>query len=140
MTDHPFTQVFAKAWAAPSLDSLMAPLREDVLLVQPLSGPLHGKAAARAAFSQILYRFPGLRGETHQGSVGDNGALFIDWTMIAPVGRRELAIPVIDRFEFIDGAVKRRDAYFDPMPIITAVASSPVSLIRHTASIFRRGQ
>ena len=135
MKSHPFVAIFAEAWAEPSLDSLMAPLRDDVMLVQPLSG----KKAARAAFAKILYRFPGLRGEVRGGASGDDGILFIDWTMFVSVGSRTLAVPVVDRFEFAENAVKRRDAFFDHLPILTAVATSPVTLIRHARSFLPGG-
>ena len=117
----------------------MAPLRDDVILVQPLSRPLFGKEEARAAFAKILYRFRGLRGEVRSGASGDDGSLFIDWTMFVPFGSSTLAVPIVDRFEFVEDAVKRRDAFFDPLPILTAVATSPVSLIRHTRSFLPGG-
>ena len=139
MKSHPFVANFAEAWAEASLDSLMAPLRDDVVLVQPLSRPLLGKAAARAAFAKILYRFPGLRGEVRGEASGDDGVLFIDWIMFVPVGSRTLAVPVMDRFEFVENAVRRRDAFFAPLPILRAVATSPGALIRYARSFLSGG-
>lgn len=136
---HPFISTFGDIWADPTLDGLMSSLRDDVRLVQPLSAPLEGKAAARLAFKRILHQFPGLRGEV-KGGLGEGSLVFIDWAMIAPVGGREIAIPVIDKFTLQDDMVKERVAYFDPTPVSRAVLRSPSSLMRSvTAQFIRRG-
>jgi len=139
---HPFIDQFAAAWAAPTLDSLMAPLREDVTLIQPLSPPLRGKPAAMRAFRRILAQYPGLRGDVH-GGLGEDSVVLIDWTMKVPVGRRVLDIPVIDRFDLHDasvpsgdGVVMKRVAYFDPTPILRATLTSPVSWARQLRAAF----
>ena len=139
MKSHPFVAIFAEAWAEPSLDSLMAPLRDDVILVQPLSGTFVRQESGTRRFRKDSLRFPGLRGEVRGGASGDDGILFIDWTMFVSVGSRTLAVPVVDRFEFAENAVKRRDAFFDHLPILTAVATSPVTLIRHARSFLPGG-
>lgn len=136
---HPFIETFRMIWKEPTLDGLMASLRDDVVLIQPLSAPLEGKAAARLAFRRILHQFPGLRGEV-KGGLGQGPLVFIDWTMIAPVGGREIAIPVIDKFTLQGDMVKERVAYFDPTPVSRAVMRSPASLVRSvTARFIRRG-
>lgn len=135
-SDHPFIQQFRDVWSNPTLDDLMAPLREDVTLIQPLSAALNGKQAARKAFRKILTRFPGLQGEVH-GGLGNGEHVFIDWTMIVPIGRGEQRLPVIDKVTLIDGLVKERVAYFDPSPLFGPIARSPKTLGRHLLSAFR---
>ncbi len=133
---HPFVQTFTDVWARPTLDSLMAPLRDDVTLIQPLSKPLYGKQAARKAFRQILTRFPGLKGEIHGGE-GSGDTVFIDWTMVVPIGRKKHHLPVIDKVTLEDGLVKERIAYFDPSPLFGPIARSPLTLARHVAAAFK---
>lgn len=132
-TAHPFIQHFADAWRGPSLESLMAPLREDVTLIQPMSRPLVGKPAASKAFRRILAQYPGLSGDVH-GGMGEGSLVMIDWTMKVPIGGKVLSIPVIDRFVLADDGtqfqtgkdiVVQRTAYFDPLPILKATMSSP---------------
>ncbi len=136
---HPFVDTFRSIWADPTLDGLMSTLRDDVVLIQPLSPVLNGKDAARLAFRRILHQFPGLRGEV-AGGLGDGNLVFIDWTMIAPIGGRDIRIPVIDKFTLQDGMVTERVAYFDPTPVTRAVMRSPSTLLRSAAAQFiRRG-
>jgi len=133
---HPFIQKFRQVWENPSLDDLMAPLREDVTLIQPLAQPLHGKKVARKAFRKILMRFPGMRGDVH-GGLGSDNLIFIDWTMIVPIGRSEQRLSVIDKVTLEDGLVKERTAYFDPSPLFGPISRSPKTLGRHLLSAFR---
>lgn len=133
--NHPFIQEFREIWNNPTLDDLMAPLREDVTLIQPLSEPLHGKDAARKAFRKILVQFPGLQGDVH-GGLGAGDLIFIDWTMIVPIGRGEQRLPVTDKVILEDGLVKERTAYFDPSPLFGPIARSPKTLGRHLLAAF----
>jgi hypothetical protein len=134
-SQHPFIETFRQVWANPTLDDLMAPLREDVTLIQPLSEPLHGKDAARKAFRKILAQFPGLQGDIH-GGLGAGDLIFIDWTMIVPIGRGEQRLPVIDKVVLEDGLVKERTAYFNPSPLFGPIARSPRTLGRHLLAAF----
>ncbi len=133
---HPFIQTFRDIWSRPTLDDLMAPLCEDVTLIQPLSKPLYGKTAARSAFRKILTRFPGLLGDVHGGQ-GSGDIVFIDWTMVVPVGRNEHRLPVIDKVTLQEGLVKERVAYFDPSSLFGPIARSPRTLARHLVAVFR---
>ena len=125
-----FPEIFAAAWANPTLDSLMAPLRDEVVLVQPLSRDLFGKAEARKTFAKTLKRFPGVCGTVHGHAISDDLHLYIDWTLRAPIGGRMIAVPIIDKFWFLDGLVSKRIAYFDPAPIIKATLKSPRQWLR----------
>jgi hypothetical protein len=135
-SEHPFIQSFREVWTNPTLDDLMAPLCDDVTLIQPLAPPLHGKNAARKAFRKILTRFPGMQGDVH-GGLGSDNLVFIDWTMIVPIGRGEQRISVIDKVILEDGLVRERIAYFDPSPLFGPIARSPKTLGRHLLSAFR---
>ena len=132
-TEHPFIDAFRDVWREPTLDILMSLLREDVTLIQPLSPTLTGKKHARQAFRRILFRFPGMRGEIN-GGLGEDTQVMIDWTMIVPIGRHEIRLPVIDKVTLEDERVKLRVAYFDPTPLIGPLLRSPRALARHAAS------
>jgi len=134
-TKESFTEIFRQMWEKPSLDSFMATAREDIVLIQPMSKPLIGKAAATKEFRRILYRFPGIYGRIHRSAINDD-FLYIDWTMIVPLGGKPLELPVVDRFEFEDGGVKRRIAYFDPSSAIPRILTNPMCLLRHVRALF----
>ncbi len=57
--EHPFIDSFREAWRDPTLDTLMAPLRDDVTLIQPLSPPLIGPLlrSPRALTRHVLSGF-----------------------------------------------------------------------------------
>lgn len=134
-SNHPFIETFREAWRTPTLETLMAPLREDVRLIQPLSNPTSNKNQARKAFRQILFRFPGLRGEI-SGGLGIANDVLIDWTMIVPIGHRDIRIPMIDKVTLSDGMVLERTAYFDPTPLMGPITRSPRTLGRFFVSAF----
>ena len=134
---HPeFAQKFQDAWAAPPIESLTALLADDVRLIQPLSSPIRGKKSARKAFRKILFRFHGLKGEVTRGYDHGNTQI-IDWTMIVPIAGSEYRVPVIDLFTLgKDGLVRKRVAYFDPMPLLGPIMRSPAIWARYLGSVF----
>lgn len=133
--EHPFIGQFREAWARATLDALMAPLRDDVTLIQPMSKPIVGKAAATNEFRRVLYRFPGMRGENISG-LGQGNLVLIDWTMVLPVGAKTIRVPIVDKVLLEDGLVKKRTAYFDPTLVSGPLLRSPTSLLRHLKSQF----
>ena len=51
-------RMFAEAWAAPQVDRFVALLAEDVVLLQPVTPPVVGRAAARTEFTRLLRWLP----------------------------------------------------------------------------------
>ena len=123
-SEHSFVKKFEEAWSTPDLDSLTELLAENVTLIQPLSKPIYGKPAAVKSFEKILRQYPGIRGEEVFG-LGQHDRVIIDWKMVVPIGRQTLRIPVIDSFYMDHGLVSMRIAYFNPIPILKAIAVHP---------------
>lgn len=130
MTAHPaqnpeleFAARFARAWARPTPESLVALLHEDVRLYQPHHAAIHGKAAAQAEFTRLLGRLPGLHGIVDRAQGADD-ELFIEWRMILP-GPKPASIGMVDRFLLRDGLALERRVYFDQLALLVTVIRQP---------------
>jgi hypothetical protein len=119
-----FAGRFAEAWSAPTPTRLSALLTEDVVLVQPMGPTTRGKAEAERAFAGILEIIPDLHAEVHR-SWGDASSGSIEFDLVGTVGGSELRWHVVDVFELRDGLGSKRVSYFDPAPILRAVATRP---------------
>ena len=118
-----FARRFAEGWAAPTAERLVTLLADDVVLLQPHLPPIRGRAAARAEFERLFRWLPGMRGVVHRAR-GDEGVLYIEWTMRLPIGRG-VAIDAVDRFLLRDGLGVERTVYFDQLPLIAGVLRNP---------------
>jgi hypothetical protein len=71
---------FADAWARPAVDRFLALLAPDVRLLQPVTPPLVGHAAARREFGRLLAFLPDLRGTVDAwAACGDT--LLVAWRL-----------------------------------------------------------
>ncbi|OSC40800.1 nuclear transport factor 2 family protein [Mycobacterium decipiens] len=119
-----FVEGFADFWKAPSPGGLANHLHPDVRLVQPLSPPAHGLAAAQRAFNRILGLLPDLHGEVDRWSqAGD--VVFIEFRLMARLGNEVVEWPVIDRFLLRDDKAVERVSYFDSFPLLIKVLKHP---------------
>ena len=120
-----FVERFTDYWAAPAAERMSELLTDDAVLVQPLSLPMDGLAAAQAEFRRLFRLVPDLRGEIHRwGGHGDT--LFIEFTLSGTVGRnRALSWPVVDQLQLVGERACRRVTYFDTLPLLWAVALTP---------------
>ncbi|MBF6098707.1 nuclear transport factor 2 family protein [Nocardia cyriacigeorgica] len=100
-------------------------LAEDVELVQPLIPTCTSKRQWWAEVERLRGLLPGLRSDV-QSWAGAEDVLFIEHRLGATVGQRTVEVDATDRFHLTaEGIVTRRIAYFDPAPLIRAVATSP---------------
>ena len=58
-----FVEKFIDYWAAPAAERMPEILTNDVVLIQPLSYPMEGLAAAQDEFRRLFQWIPDLRGE-----------------------------------------------------------------------------
>ena len=105
------------------LDDLLA---ADVVLRQPLAPTTHGLPTGKRAFAKIFTAIPDLHAEVDRWAATDDGVL-IEFRLIGTVGGRSIEWPAVDRFVLEDGMAKVRVSYFDPTPLLRAVASRPTS-------------
>lgn len=123
---HEFVEAFARFWSAPSVDGLDALLADEIVLRQPLGPTTRGLRAAKRAFSRIFAFIPDLHAVVDRWSGTDDGVL-IEFRLIGTVGGRAVEWPAVDRFVLKDGMATERASYFDPTPLLRAVATRPSS-------------
>jgi len=115
---------FIEAWTAPDVDRFISLLAEDVVLRQPVTPKVVGRAAARDEFTRLLRWLPDIHGVVdHWSASGAN--LLIAWRLCFSIAGKALAIPIVDRIVVRDGLIAEREAYFDPLPLLLAVLLRP---------------
>lgn len=119
-----FVQGFQDYWRAPSLDGLDALLAPDVVLIQPLSRPMRGLAAAKQGFARIFALIPDLHAEV-DGWAAAGDTIFIDFRLIGTLGGRRIEWPAVDRFRLPGALATERVSYFDALPLLGAIATRP---------------
>ncbi|HEY1360349.1 MAG TPA: nuclear transport factor 2 family protein [Thermoleophilaceae bacterium] len=129
-----FAERFAAGWAkggpperfVAHFGPMCAP---DVLMVQPLSPPLHGLDGLRQFADSLFGAIPDLRGEVVRSGPTDDGRL-IELTLRGTFGGRLLEWTVVDRIVLRDGLIAERHSYFDPTPLLPALWKSPRAALR----------
>lgn len=115
---------FADAWAHPAVERFVALLDENVLLLQPVTPPIVGRAAARREFARLLAWLPDLRGVVDAWSAtGDT--LLVAWRLHFTLGRRPYELRIVDRIVFRAGRIVEREAYFDSLRFLLTTLSRP---------------
>ena len=120
-----FVEKFRAFWVDPSAERMAGFLTDDVVLIQPLSYPMEGLAAAQEEFRRLFQWIPDLRGETtHWGGEGDT--LFIEHTLTGTLGRNtKLQWPMVDRLVLVGDKASKRIVYFDTGPLIWLLIKTP---------------
>lgn len=119
-----FVRRFAEAWAQPSPDRFEALFQPDVRLAQPLGRPAVGVRAASASLARLFALMPDARGEV-LGWRGEGDTVFIELRLAGTFGGKPLRWDLVDRITLRDGLIAERVAYFDPLPLIAAIARRP---------------
>jgi SnoaL-like domain len=120
-----FVRRFAEFWSAPSSDHLAMLLADDVRLVAPMTPVTDTLSDGEKAFSTIFELIPDLTAEVHGWGATDYGVL-IDFTLSGSAGGAPISWRAVDRIAIgEDGLASERVSYFDPLPLILAVARRP---------------
>lgn len=121
---------FAEGWRDPSgPDAFAAHFREllapDVRLIQPQIPTIVGFRAFEEQFVKPVFELiPDLHGAVEQWAArGD--ALYIELTLRGTLAERPVSWRACDRITLKDGRAIERESYFDPWPLIAAVALTP---------------
>jgi steroid delta-isomerase-like uncharacterized protein len=131
-----FVDGFAEAWGRSDVESLLALLADDIVLIQPLMAPVEGKAAARESFARLFRLFPDLHADVHRWAASGD-LVFIEFTLEGTFGGRKVSWPAVDRFFLQDGLAKERISYFDPGPLLLQTITRPRGWRRLVSSGFR---
>jgi hypothetical protein len=80
---------------------------------------------------------PDLHGELKRWAETADGVL-IELTLSGHLGRRPLEWTVVDRIILEDGLIRERRSYFDPAPLLKAVALQPRASLPLLLRLFRQ--
>jgi hypothetical protein len=123
---------FAQGWRAPGgPDAFVAHFRQlladDVRLIQPQLPTIVGFDAFERRFARPLFALiPDLYGDVERWAARDD-TLYIELTLRGTLGRRALAWRACDRILLRDGLAVERESYYDPTPLLAALARTPRS-------------
>ena len=119
-----FTRRFREVWSAPTPDKLCQMLQPEVRLIQPAAPMVVGRTNARRMFAALLAWLPDLHAEVDHSS-GRGDVVFIEFRLIATIGRRQVEWSLVDRFLLIENLVAERVSFFDPSTLVGAILRHP---------------
>jgi len=125
-----FVEFFATGWkfGARDADSFFrhfgSRMHPDTVLIQPIASPARGRHALQDLFGPLFKAIPDLRGELQRWGETVDG-VFIELTLSGHLGGKPLEWTVVDRIILEDGMIRERRSYFDPAPLLKAVALRP---------------
>jgi hypothetical protein len=120
-----FARRFAEFWRAPTPERLDTVLAEQVRLVAPMTPTTHTLAEGKEVFRSLFGLIPDLTGEVHSWGTTVDG-LLIEFTLAGTVGGKRVSWRAVDHFVVGgDGFATERINYFDPLPLIAAIARRP---------------
>ena len=138
-----FVEFFAAGWVIGAHDpeaffGHFGPrMHPDIVLIQPIAPPAQGPGALRELFGPLFKAMPDLQGELKRWAETADG-VFIELTVSGHLGRRPLEWTVVDRIILEDGLIRERRSYFDPAPLLKAVALQPRASLPLLLRLFRR--
>lgn len=116
---------FASAWAHPEVERFVSLLHPDVVLLQPVTKPVRGKAQARAEFARLLRWLPDLRGTVDHTAIDAEEVALIAWRLRFTLGDRPFELRIVDRIVPLDGLVREREAYYDSLGFMMELLRRP---------------
>jgi ketosteroid isomerase-like protein len=112
-------------------------MHPNTALIQPIAAPARGPGALRELFGPLFKAIPDLTGTLRRWGQTDDG-VFIELTLRGHLGSRPVEWTVVDRIILEDGKIRERRSYFDPAPLLKAVALRPRASQPLLLSLFRR--
>jgi ketosteroid isomerase-like protein len=139
-----FADFFAAGWKLGGRDAeaffrhFGPRMHPNTALIQPLAPPARGPGALRELFGPLFKAIPDLVGVVERWGETDDG-VFIELTLRGHLGRRPVEWTVVDRIILEDGMIRERRSYFDPAPLLKAVASRPHASLPLLLGLLKRG-
>jgi len=125
-TDTPtFVRRFADAWAAPTVDGLLALTQPDATFSQPLSTTARGHDGLSNFLDELLQTIPDLRGEILSWAATGEDTVFVELKLSGTFGRRPIEWVTVDKIVLRDGLIAERVANFDGLRLLGALARRP---------------
>jgi ketosteroid isomerase-like protein len=137
-----FVEFFAMGWTFGARDAeaffrhFGPRMHPDTVLIQPIAPPARGPGALRELFGSLFKAVPDLHGELQRWGETADG-VFIELTLRGHLGRRPVEWTVVDRIILEDGLIRERRSYFDPAPLLKAVALRPRASLPLLFGLFR---
>ena len=138
-----FVEFFAAGWAIGARDPeaffrhFGPRMHPNTALIQPIAPPARGPGALRELFGPLFKAVPDLTGTLRRCGQTDDG-VFIELTLRGHLGRKPVEWTVVDRIILEDGMIRERRSYFDPAPLLKAVALRPHASLPLLFSLFRK--
>ena len=138
-----FVEFFAAGWELGARDAeaffrhFGPRMHPDTALIQPIARPARGAGALRELFGPLFKAIPDLTGTLRRWGQTDDG-VFIELSLRGHLGSRPVEWTVVDRIILEDGLIRERRSYFDPAPLLRAVALRPRASLPLLLSLFRR--
>lgn len=132
-----FVDSFEAFWAHPEPVKLHELLWPDVHLVQPLVPEMHSCDEYVEQLRQLLSVCPDLAGELRRWDRTDDGVV-IEHTLGGTIKGKRFELRVFDRIVLRDGKVVERVAYFDPSPLLVAIATRPQAWLPYLRTKLQR--
>jgi ketosteroid isomerase-like protein len=121
---------FVEGWRSPRSADAFADhfdrvCTDDVRMIQPQLPTLVGKQAFREGFVRPTFELiPDLHATVHDWAASGD-MILIHFTLEGTLGGKPVRWPCIDRVVLRDGLACERRAFFDPGPLLQAVATRP---------------
>jgi ketosteroid isomerase-like protein len=138
-----FVEFFAAGWELGARDAegffrhFGPRMHPDTALIQPIARPARGAGALRELFGPLFKAIPDLTGTLRRWGQTDDG-VFIELTLRGHLGSTPVEWTVVDRIILEEGKIRERRSYFDPAPLLKAVALRPRASLPLLLSLFRR--
>jgi len=138
-----FVEFFATGWTLGARDAegffrhFGTRMRADTVLIQPIAPIAKGPGALRELFGPLFKAIPDLDGAVTRWGETPDGVL-IELTLRGHLGGKPLQWPVVDRIILEDSMIRERRSYFDPAPLLRAVAMRPHASLPLLLSVVRR--
>jgi SnoaL-like protein len=138
-----FVDFFADGWKLGARDAeaffrhFGPRMHPNTVLIQPIAPPARGPGALQQLFGPLFQAIPDLVGELKRWGETQDG-VFIELTLRGDLGGRPVEWTVVDRIILEDSLIRERRSYFDPAPLLKAVALRPRASLPLLLSLFRR--
>jgi ketosteroid isomerase-like protein len=138
-----FVEFFEAGWKFGAVDAdgffrhFGPRMHPNTALIQPVAPTARGPRALQQLFVPLFKAIPDLQGDLKRWGETSDGVL-IELTLRGHLGSRPVEWTVVDRIILEDGLIRERRSYFDPAPLLKAVALRPRASLPLLLSAFRR--